>query len=94
MTDTYEYSLTEPPANEVLDRQTQHQLSRNFAQGTHNNYELTDVQFNEISTIVFGSGSAYTGDWVPGRPVTVNGETLLWLKRRGDHVRIVTTVHS
>ncbi|MCU1752156.1 hypothetical protein [Pseudomonas sp. 6D_7.1_Bac1] len=90
----YEYSLEQAPVDEVLNRQTDYQLVRNYAQGTHSVYELNDEQFHEISVIVFGSGSVFKNNWVEGRPVTINGERLLWIKGRGDHVKIVTTVHT
>ena len=90
----YEFSLLNERVDECLNKQTDHQLERNYAQCTHNVYELSDELFAEIANIVFGTGSVFTGDWVPGRPVTINGERLLWIKRRGDHVNIVTTVHT
>ncbi|WP_460156281.1 hypothetical protein [Pseudomonas sp. S2_H10] len=90
----YNYSLSQEPVDECLNKQTDHQLVRNYAQGTHSVYELSDAQFDEVYKIVVGSGNFFTDDWVESRPVTINGEALMWLKQRGDHVRIIAPVHT
>ncbi|MDF3134506.1 hypothetical protein [Pseudomonas extremaustralis] len=94
MADPYEYSLSQLPVEEILDRQTDEQLVKNYAQTTWNVYEISDDQYAEIYRIVFGTGHAFAKNWVGGRPVTINGETLQWIKRRDSHVRVVTTVHT
>ncbi|MGZ9738075.1 hypothetical protein ACXX83_06475 [Pseudomonas sp. GNP012] len=90
----YDFSLPQEPVDECLNKQTDHQLERNYAQGTHNVYELSDAQFDEVYKLVAGSGNFFTGDWVESRPVTINGEALMWLKQRGDHVRIIVPAHT
>lgn len=94
MADPYEYFLPQEPVNECLDKQTAHQLLKNYAQGTHSVYELNDEQFDEVLKLVRGSGNFFTGDWVDGRPVTINGEALLRIKQRGTHSTIPTTLHT
>lgn len=71
------------PVIEVLDHQTDDQLHRNFVQTLYSVYEVTEAQAYEIRRIGFGSGSIFTGDFVEGRTVTINGEVVLSLKMSG-----------
>ncbi|MNJ34986.1 hypothetical protein D3C77_297140 [compost metagenome] len=89
MPNPFNFTLEKEPSDEVLIHQTEGQLGKNFAQTTHHVYELTDAEFNEICQIAMGTGNAYQGNWVPARTVTINGEVVLRVKRKGEHVQTV-----
>lgn len=82
------------PAEEVLDRQTDHQLNRNYAQTTHNVYELSDLLAAELARAGCGSGLAITDDWVPAKTVLINGEIVLYIKFKGNHVKMMLPCKS
>lgn len=68
---------------EKLERQTQEQFYRNYAQTGLHVYELSDAQLETIYVAAMGCRSVYTEDWVPGRCVYINSEVVLRLKPRG-----------
>ncbi len=94
MSSPYEYQLSRSPSDEILDRQTAEQLTKNYAVTEWNVYELDNDQCQEILNIALGSGNFFLGNWVESRPVTINGENLLRVKRAGSHDMIVVPCHS
>ena len=89
MSNPYHYTLDQPPVKEVLDRQTDEQLGKNYAQTSGHVYELSDEQLQEIRAITCGTGSVFTGDWVEARPLTINGERLMSTVEKGTHVKLI-----
>jgi len=73
------------PVAVCLGKQAPEQLEKNYAQGTHNVYELTDEQAQLLYRTVMGSGAGITKNWVPGRSVEINGEAVLYIKFKGEH---------
>lgn len=76
------------PVEEVLDQQTETQLNRHYAQTAYNVYELTDGLAAELARAAEGSGSVFTGNWVPAKTVLINGEVVLYFKFKGSHVKV------
>lgn len=73
------------PSTACLDNQTDDQLGKNYAQCTYNVYELTLEQAQLLYRTVMGSGLDVQNNWVPGRPVEINGEPVLYIKFEGSH---------
>lgn len=94
MSQHYHYPEKLEPTQEILDHQTDEQLVKNYAVTEWNVYELDNDQCEEIFNIASGSGNFFLGNWIKSRPVTINGENLLRVKKAGSHVMFVMPPHS
>lgn len=77
------------PVDVVLDQQKQENLHKNLAQTYQYVYELTDEQARLLSSKAEGTGSVFTGNWVPGANVHINGERVIFIQFRGSFVKMV-----
>ncbi|UHG95788.1 hypothetical protein [Pseudomonas sp. 7-41] len=77
------------PSVACLNKQTDDQLEKNYAQCNHNVYELSLEQAQLLYRTALGSGSAIQKNWIPGRAVEINGEPVLYIKFEGSHTHHV-----
>lgn len=85
MQNTYIYPFELLPSKEILNYQTDSQLAKNFAQTVKNTYELNDQQAYDIYKTCVGTGAFETNDWIPGRPVDINNERVIYIKFKDSH---------
>lgn len=85
----YFHEETLDPVDVVLDHQKKENLDKNLAQTSLYVYELTDEQARLLYSKAMGSGSAYTGDWIPGANVHINGERVIYIQSKGSFVKTV-----
>jgi hypothetical protein len=87
-----DFPVSQDPLNEADIPEPGETPECNYAQTTGKRYRLTDGELNKILAIVMGSGSAAGKNWVQAQRVTIRGETVQWLQRRGDKSQLVPPI--